>query len=152
VVRLTFKNCLGAGSPLPLLGAIGRLMRSRLEQSSEDRQGSLRWLALQALEEGAVRDGTELARALRAPLADVTRLIDEFEAKGWVDRGRSGSDRHEVFLSLTALGRRELERLYESWSEILASYTDEDLEELTNLLMCLKQGLATAAGALDTVR
>lgn len=59
---------------------------------------------------GALRQ-SEIADALRLDRTTVTYLVDDLEARGWVERGRDPEDRRAHAVSATAEGERVLEEL-----------------------------------------
>lgn len=75
-------------------------------------------VALQALLDGE-REVSDLAAAVGITTSAMTRLADGLEAKGWVERTRSGDDRRRVSLSLGPAGREEALRLRDRTEEAI---------------------------------
>jgi DNA-binding MarR family transcriptional regulator len=96
------------------------------------------WMAIKLLQnEDADTCGT-LARCMNYDSGAVTRLIDQLEERGLVERTRSHSDRRIQNLSLTPQGRtmwRKLTpRMVDYWNTALDDFTHEEAETLLNLL------------------
>ena len=63
------------------------------------------WRPLWMLAAGLAGTANEVARRLEMDAGATTRLLDRLEAKGLIERSRSGADRRVVQLHLTAAGR-----------------------------------------------
>ena len=85
-----------------------------------------------------------LARKLLRSDANVTTVIDNLERQGWVRRERSKEDRRVVLVSLTAEGRRKIERIFPEHArriaELMSGLSPDEQETLGRL--CKKLGLS----------
>ncbi|MCC7258885.1 MAG: MarR family transcriptional regulator [Gammaproteobacteria bacterium] len=66
----------------------------------------MQWLVLVKLHEG-IRTVSGLCQNMRHDTGALTRLVDQLERRGYVERRRSTADRRVVELQLTAAGRRK---------------------------------------------
>ncbi|HKE96135.1 MAG TPA: MarR family transcriptional regulator, partial [Povalibacter sp.] len=66
----------------------------------------VQWLMLLKLREGVADTASDLCRQMRHDNGALTRLIDQLEERGFIERQRSEQDRRIVKLDLTAAGRR----------------------------------------------
>ena len=74
---------------------------------------------------------------------DVTRLVDRLEHSGWVKRDRSTKDRRVVTVTLTAAGKKVVDRIDEPMVELhrdtLGHLTKMEMVELNRLLVKARQ-------------
>jgi DNA-binding MarR family transcriptional regulator len=95
------------------------------------------WLVLLKLGEGA-RTASELCRIMWHDTGALTRLLDQLEERGYVERERSEADRRVVELELTAAGRRKVAELTPLTVDLLngalADFSKRDFAEFTRLL------------------
>ncbi len=74
---------------------------------------------------------------------DMTRLIDRLEQAGWAKRDRSTEDRRVVTITLTATGRKLLDKLDEPILDLhrdtLGHLTKKEMVELNRLLVKARQ-------------
>ncbi|MDX1652059.1 MAG: MarR family transcriptional regulator [Brumimicrobium sp.] len=75
---------------------------------------------------------------------NTTRLIDKLIAKDLVDRRRCKDDRRVVFVSITAEGRKVLEKIDDVFHEMSfeSSLSEKEAKELNALLDKLRGGLS----------
>ena len=70
---------------------------------------------------------------------DVTRLVDKLVTAGWVQRARSEEDRRVVSVSLTASGKKLVEKLDEPMMDLhrktLGHLTKTEIKEFNRLLV-----------------
>ena len=108
----------------------------------------MQWMVLMKIRESGSPTATDLCRAMRHDNGALTRLLDQLEERGFVQRERSEEDRRIVRLQLTASGRRKVTELMpltvECINTILADFSKAEFAELTRLLDKLIVG-ATAA-------
>ena len=82
----------------------------------------------------------ELSAALNSSRTNVTRLIDELEKQGWVERNVSPSDRRRIDLSLTPSGVALVEQyLPRQWDHIRSLWDDFDAAERATLERLLRK-------------
>ncbi len=76
----------------------------------------------------------ELSRALHSSRTNVTRLIDELERQGWVERSISNEDRRRIDLALTDTGTELVKRFLPlQWAHMQALWQEFDADERTTL-------------------
>lgn len=88
----------------------------------------------------------ELCSKMLRTAGSMTALVDHLEHKGWVRRQRSAQDRRVCIASLTAAGRREIERVFPGHARDVAEafgvLTASEQRRLAGL--CRKLGRALA--------
>ena len=87
-------------------------------------------------QEGPMTAG-ELAQRARLSPGATTTIVDRLEQKGLAQRTRDTTDRRRVLLEVTPELRKRGEELYgppESTGDVLAMYSDEQLEFLTQFM------------------
>jgi DNA-binding MarR family transcriptional regulator len=111
----------------------------------------IQWLALVKLKDGMAETASDLCRTMSHDNGAVTRMVDQLESRGFVERERSVQDRRVVKLSITDSGRAKLAELTPSFIEnlnnALESFSAEEFSELNRLLgklkMCFEQTSAS---------
>lgn len=102
----------------------------------------IQWLALVKLKEGLAETASDLCRSLSHDNGAITRMLDQLENRGFVERERSQQDRRVVKLSITDAGRAKLAELtppfIENLNGVLDPFTAEEFAELNRLLGKLK--------------
>lgn len=113
-----------------------------------------RFDALAALERAA--DGLtmgELSRALLVSNGNVTTLIRQLEAQGFVSIRADADDRRTSIVTMTALGRQHfgaLAQAHREWiAAMFAQVSEADLDRLFDLLAILKRSIAAEAPLED---
>lgn len=81
---------------------------------------------------------SDIARELMVTLGTVTTSLNKLEAKGYIERTRSSSDRRVVYLSLTKKGRL-LDRLHAKFHKNMVGQVVADMDE--NDMKSLLKGL-----------
>jgi DNA-binding MarR family transcriptional regulator len=103
--------------------------------------------ALRVVEQGDSPSATEVAHKLGIDPSTVSRQLRPLEEQGLVTRTVDGSDRRVTRLSVTAAGRRALERVERSAIDTLASALDswsaDDRALLAQLITRLNDDLTT---------
>lgn len=111
----------------------------------------IQWLALVKLKEGFAETASDLCRTMSHDNGAITRMIDQLETRGFVERERSLQDRRVVKLSITEAGRAKLEELTPPFIENLNSALDpfsaEEFAELNRLLGKLKECLEQSSAS-----
>jgi DNA-binding MarR family transcriptional regulator len=96
------------------------------------------WIALMSLRDGISTTCANLSRHMNYDSGAITRLVDQLEKRGLVERVRSTSDRRIVNLSLTAAGRALAKslsvRVVEYWNDMLEGFTHDEAALLVSLL------------------
>lgn len=108
------------------------------------------WRVIRVLAAAGDIDGRELARRSFLLAPSLTRILQNFEAVGWVKRGAHASDQRRALFELTAKGRKlfdevapDSERLY---AGIAKEFGVEKLETLYALLAEFSAALGEGAG------
>lgn len=98
----------------------------------------VQWIVLMKLRSGIAVTASDLCRQMRHDNGAFTRLIDQLEERGFVERQRSNEDRRVVNLVLTAAGRRKVGELLPVVVDVLnastSTFTKTEVAELTRLL------------------
>ncbi|MFI4865753.1 MAG: MarR family winged helix-turn-helix transcriptional regulator [Steroidobacterales bacterium] len=96
------------------------------------------WVVLMHLREGLAINATDLCSQLRHDSGALTRVIDQLEARGLLQRERSREDRREVQLRLTPAGTETLALLLpaviDKLNFALREFSRAEAAELTRLL------------------
>lgn len=105
----------------------------------------IQWLVLIKLREGTAITASSLCRQMRHDNGALTRLLDQLEDKGFIERKRSESDRRVVNLELTAAGRRKVAELLplivDTLNNVLGDFSKAEFAELVRLLNKLMENL-----------
>jgi DNA-binding MarR family transcriptional regulator len=103
------------------------------------------WVVLIWLRENGVLTPGDLCRDLRHDNGALTRVIDQLEARGLVDRSRSRQDRRVVEIDITADGKAVLDALtpliVEQLNLALSGFDAKEFAELQRLLGKFVAGL-----------
>jgi DNA-binding MarR family transcriptional regulator len=98
----------------------------------------MQWMVLTKLREEVAFTPGDLCRAMRYDTGAFTRVLDELEQRGLIERERSRTDRRVVKLRLTADGRkRSIEftpLVVDLLNGALANFSRSEFQELTRLL------------------
>ncbi|KHD85061.1 MarR family winged helix-turn-helix transcriptional regulator [Heyndrickxia ginsengihumi] len=109
-------------------------------QKSLDRSG---YLILQRLYEDGPTTTKELSKLFQLNISTVSRQIAALESKGLIAREIDEKDARVSFLSITEDGRRAFlhskKERYESYTEILEGWTDEERDIFATLLTRLNR-------------
>ncbi len=97
---------------------------------------------------GVGRDGlpcSQIGDRMVTREPDVTRLIDRLEQAGWVKRNRSTEDRRVVTVTITAKGKKVVDKIDEPMlklhRETLGHLTKKEMAELNRLLVKARQAV-----------
>ena len=80
---------------------------------------------------------TELADRARVSSARIANILRALEAKGWVEREHSKTDRRRVHVTVTDKGRQDLEIKRREFEDRAAAFLEQLGEEDTNELVRL---------------
>lgn len=95
-----------------MLRRLYSLMRTRLESAFADQSLTLmQWIVLMQIRDGLACTASDIAREFTHDSGALTRVIDQLERRGLLERRRSATDRRVVELELTADGRRMIDAL-----------------------------------------
>jgi DNA-binding MarR family transcriptional regulator len=128
-----------------------KLMSQQAEKVFEGQDLTLsQWIVLELIEEGRVVTPGEAARMLGHNSGATTRLIDELESQGLLERRREPGDRRLVTLALTPAGKRQAK----AWKGEMAGFFDELLAEFSaaeiETMIALMSRLVDRLEARDT--
>lgn len=126
-------------SPGYLLRRVHNQLMRRAEQalSMEDLTFT-QWVVLVQLRDGLAVTGADLCRNLNHDSGATTRLLDQLEARGFIERHRSSEDRRVAKLTLTSQGRAMTKlltpRVVDFWNELMSDFTHTEISTLMVLL------------------
>ncbi|HWA92192.1 MAG TPA: MarR family transcriptional regulator [Rhizomicrobium sp.] len=107
------------------------------------------WVVLMAVRDNIATTCAELARHMDHDNGAVTRLVDQLEERGYLQRRRSTEDRRVVHLEITpagkALAKSLAPRIVDFWNETLEGFSQEEFAQLVSLLTRLMTRLETTA-------
>jgi DNA-binding MarR family transcriptional regulator len=96
------------------------------------------WVVLMHLRDGLAINASDLCAQLRHDSGALTRVIDQLEARGLVQRERSREDRREVQLRLTDAGNQTVTSLVptvvDKFNYALREFSRAEASELNRLL------------------
>jgi DNA-binding MarR family transcriptional regulator len=99
----------------------------------------LQYQILAWLRDGIALNPRDICAQYRHNSGALTRVIDQLEEKGFIERLRRDRDRRKVELQLTDSGRKVIERLIplvvDQLNEVLQDFSSEELQQLTRLLI-----------------
>lgn len=105
----------------------------------------VQWIALRKLSEGTALTASELCREMRHDNGALTRLLDQLEERGFIERKRSQQDRRVVDLQITPAGLAKVNELtpplVNNLNKALHNFSSEEFTELLRLLLKLKNEL-----------
>ena len=103
------------------------------------------WIVLMSLRDGIASTAAEVARHIGHDPGATTRLIDELEERGLLERKRSSEDRRVVRLSITpagkAIAKKLMPRIVDFWNSTLKDFSREDFAQLVTLMTRLLTAL-----------
>jgi DNA-binding MarR family transcriptional regulator len=116
-----------------------KLVRQRVEKLFDDRGLTLsQWIALTLIGERVATTPSEIARKLGHTTGATTRLVDQLEIHGLVERSREAVDRRVVELALKPGGRKAVAAIVpmvtDTWNELLEDFDSDEIETLISLL------------------
>jgi DNA-binding MarR family transcriptional regulator len=146
------KNFTSAGSIGYLLKLAHALMHDRAVAGFAGHDVSfIQWLVLMKLREGTAMTASELCRKMHHDNGALTRVLDQLEERGYIERARSEEDRRVVELQLSAAGRREVAsmvpQVVDCLNNGLANFSKAEFQELTRLLHKLIDSLSDNASS-----
>ena len=107
------------------------------------------WVVLMHLRDGLAINASDLCAQLRHDSGALTRVIDQLEARGLVQRERSREDRREVQLRLTDAGIETVASLIptvvDKFNFALRDFSRAEASELNRLLIKLITSLDSAS-------
>jgi DNA-binding MarR family transcriptional regulator len=96
------------------------------------------WVVLIALRDGIATTCAEIARHMDHDAGATTRIIDEMESRGLIERKRSTKDRRVVRLAVTPAGRALAQslmpRIVDFWNTTLEGFSQAEFRQLVELM------------------
>jgi DNA-binding MarR family transcriptional regulator len=96
------------------------------------------WAVLMHLRDGLADTGAEIARSFHHDSGAMTRILDQLEARGLIDKKRCSEDRRVVRLTLTPEGSRTVEGLIpyvaDFLNQVIDDFSREEAEALVRLM------------------
>ena len=135
-----------------LVRRASNLMTGRVEGAFAHHEITFaQWIVLMNLRDGLASTAAEIARSMCHDTGALTRVLDNLEQRGFIERTRSREDRRTVELKLTDDGRRTVNALVPMvvglLNTALADFTENEARDLTRLLAKLVDGIQAAAHA-----
>ena len=150
----------GRALPARVTGSLRALSTEidRLDQAAADRYGLNRtdMRALDIVGRAGPLAPTDLARQLGVTTGGVTTVLDRLERAGYVRRRPAAGDRRRLVVEATqATAARDAEvfgGLIGQTGDLLATYTDQQLQLIDDFLTRTRQLTAAYADALSSLR
>ena len=120
--------------------------RTQLEAEFEGEDINFtQWRVLMCLRDDIANTCADISRELAHDKGSMTRIVDQLEECGFIQRRRDKDDRRLVFLTLTPAGRAAVNRLVPKlvnfYNDLLEGFSPEDVQLLTQLLTRLRAAL-----------
>ena len=139
------------------------LMLARFEGALAQADFTLtQWIVLIQVHEGVARTASDIARDLGHDTGALTRVVDQLEARGFLQRRRSAQDRRQVELRLTPAGHAIVKKLLplvvDQTNQALTPLTRDEFGQMHRMLVRLvehaqaTQGNAPITPAVKTAK
>jgi DNA-binding MarR family transcriptional regulator len=131
---------------------IDRVMRKLIEARFASHDVSfMQWVALKTVRDGLAQNPSELAQELSITTGATTRMIDQLERRGLINRYRDRSDRRVVRLAITQAGQTTTAELacyvVDTWNEVLVGFEQSDFDQMIAALIRLHDAAKHAIGS-----
>ena len=115
------------------------LMTARVEAEFDRHEVTfVQWIVLMQLRDGLASTSAELSRDMCHDSGALTRVVDQLEQRGLIERRRSRADRRTVELTLTDAGLATVNALVPTvvglLNGALADFTEDEARTFTRLL------------------
>jgi DNA-binding MarR family transcriptional regulator len=132
------------------------LMSARVEHEFDAKQITfVQWILLMQLRDGLASTAAELSRDMCHDSGALTRVIDNLEQRGLIERRRAVTDRRVVELKLTDAGIAMVNSLVPTvvglLNASLAGFSDDEARDFTRLLNKFVDNVAAANVAAGNV-
>ena len=122
-----------------LLRRINKLSTAQVEAAFDGNDISFtQWVVLALVSFDIATTCTELSRNMDHDKGALTRVIDQLEERGLIERRRDVGDRRVSQLTVTAKGREIVtdlaRRVVDVWNDILHDFDREEIEQLIGTL------------------
>ncbi|MBF0562278.1 MAG: MarR family transcriptional regulator, partial [Alphaproteobacteria bacterium] len=95
-----------------LVRRAGNLILGRLESAFADREVTFtQWVVLMNVQSGQARTAADISRDIGYDSGALTRVVDQLEQSGLIERQRCSHDRRQIDLTVTDSGRQTLAAL-----------------------------------------
>jgi DNA-binding MarR family transcriptional regulator len=116
-----------------------RLMHDRIEAVFASQSITFQqWIVLMHLRDGIATTTAGLCQEIRHDSGAMTRLLDQLEERGFIERQRQAADRRVIDLALTPAGRKMVESLVpltvDTLNSALTGFTKTEVQQLQGLL------------------
>lgn len=118
------------------------LMLARFEGALAQADFTLtQWIVLIQVHEGVARTASDIAHDLGHDTGALTRVVDQLEARGFLQRRRSAQDRRQVELRLTPAGHAIVKKLLplvvDQTNQALTPLTRDEFGQMQRMLVRL---------------
>lgn len=139
-------------SPGYLVRLIQQMSVAALERTlAPDGLTATQWMTMVSLHFGHADTCVALARSMAHDKGAMTRLLDQLEANGWVQRERDTGDRRIVRVSLTPAGLdvaiAAKRKVIDCWNDLLADWSEAEVVDLVATLQRLRRTMEAKACA-----
>src|SRR4051794_21187929 len=138
-------------SPGLLLALLGQDAMRRLRDAPTAHNLMPRKFQLLGLLDGGPMGQRELGQAMATDPSILVTLLNPLEADGYIERNRDPADRRRHVVTLTAKGKRQLERAAKAQREaedaIFAGLSTQQRDQLRDLLIALRDSRGAAPDA-----
>ena len=122
-----------------LLRCTLNLMQPRMEALFTDHEFTfVPWCVLMQLRDGLANRAADISRNLNHDSGALTRVVDQLEGRGLLERTRSTEDRRIVELALTPEGRRAVDAsiplVVDHINRVLADFSREEIDMMVSML------------------
>lgn len=122
-----------------LLRRANKLSIARVEAAFEGSDITFtQWVVLALVSHDIATTSTELSRNMDHDKGALTRVIDQLEARGLIERRRDAGDRRISQLTVTEKGSRVVsdlaDRVVDVWNDILEDFDNEEVARLIDTL------------------
>jgi DNA-binding MarR family transcriptional regulator len=130
-----------------LIRRLNNLIVPRAEALFADAEISFtQWIMLKSVRDGIATTPGEIARHLGHDTGATTRLVDQMEKRGLLERRRCTDDRRVVYLDITPAGKALIKlltpRMLDFWNRTLdGTFEPEEADELIDALTKLMDRL-----------
>lgn len=139
------RDCVGY-----LVSRAQSLMRPQIEAVFDKQDLTFsQWRVLMCLRDGIANTCADISRELSHDSGSLTRLVDQLDRRGLIQRTRDRKDRRVVTLALTAAGRAAIKaampHVVAHFNDVLDGFTPREAKMLITLLT----RLLVRAGEMD---
>ena len=126
-----------------LVSRIYATNRAHLEAEFEGEDISFtQWRVLMCMRDDLANTAADISRELAHDKGSMTRILDQLEERGFIQRQRDREDRRLVFLTLTAAGlatvNRLIPKLVNYYNDLLEGFSPQEVQLLTEMLTRLR--------------